>query len=256
MQTDMSMYKPNHHLKGFSKQHAGELTILVGDPARVTLFTELLTNPQTIVNNREFVGVSGLFSGKPVSIMSTGIGSGSTEIAVIELIACGAKRLVRVGGCGAWQDHVHPGDIIMNNAMARTSGMLNSYVPDSYPAAACPILFNTIYQTLISQGHTVHSGIGLTTEGFYQSQGRDLNLFGHQEAQQQLEYWKMRRILNAEMETAVIYLLASLYGIPAANCLVAHVTRKDNAWVADLDYQTLHKAAAKAVIESIINSIE
>lgn len=252
----MSIYKSNHHLIGFSKQHVGELTILVGDPARVILFSELLTNSQTIVNNREFIGISGLFEGKMISIMSTGIGTGSTEIAVTELIASGAKRLIRVGGCGAWQDHINPGDIIMNSAMARTHGMLNSYVPDSYPAVACPNLFNTIYQTLISQGHTVHTGIGLTTEGFYLSQGRDLNLFGQHEAQQKLEYWQKRRVLNAEMETAVIYLLASLYGIPAANCLVAHVTRKDNTWVSDLDYQTLHKTAAKAVIESIINSID
>ncbi|XKM12892.1 nucleoside phosphorylase [Orbaceae bacterium ac157xtp] len=248
----MTIFTPNHHLKGFSKQYAGELTILVGDPSRVELFSQLLDNPKTVVNNREFIGVSGTYAGETISIMSTGIGAGSTEIAVIELIACGAKRLVRVGGCGAWQDHVKPGDIIMNHAMVRSQGMLSSYVPDAYPASACPILYNEIYQNLISNGHVVHTGIGLTTEGFYLSQGRDLNLFGQQNAQNVLDYWQKRRILNAEMETAVIYLLASLYGIPAANCLVAHVTRKDNSWVADLDYQTLHKEAAKAVIESIL----
>ncbi|WP_392558828.1 nucleoside phosphorylase [Orbus mooreae] len=242
----------NHHLSGFTKEHAGELTILVGDPARVHLFSELLTDSTVVVNNREFIAVSGLFNKQRISIISTGIGVGSTEIAVIELIASGAKRLVRVGGCGAWQDQVNPGDIIMNHAMARGTGMLSAYVPDNYPAVADPLLFNQIYQYLSKHNKCIHTGIGLTAEGFYLSQGRDLNLFGQSHAEQVMSYWQQRKILNAEMETAVIYLLGALYQIPVANCLVAHVSRKNNQWVGNLDYQSTHLNTAQLVIESII----
>jgi uridine phosphorylase len=245
----------SHHLNGCTAELLGELTILVGDPARVTLFAELLSTPEQIINNREFIGFSGLFNGTRVSIVSTGIGVGSTEIAVIELIACGAKRLVRIGGCGVWQDGIEAGDIIMNQAMARSPGMLNSYVPDSYPATACPRLFNQIYQYLVQQDQCVHSGIGLTAEGFYLSQGRDIHLFGQHEADNVLAYWRKRRILNAEMESAVIFILAALYGIPAANCLVAHVARGNDVWLPNLDYQRLHQQTAQSVIRSIISTI-
>ncbi|MCO6523830.1 MAG: nucleoside phosphorylase [Candidatus Schmidhempelia sp.] len=245
----------SHHLSGCSVELLGELTILVGDPARVRLFAELLNAPEQIINNREFIGYSGLVNDTRISIVSTGIGVGSTEIAVIELIACGAKRFVRIGGCGVWQDGIEPGDIIMNQAMARSPGMLSSYVPDSYPAVACPSLLNQIYQYLVQQGQSVHTGIGLTAEGFYLSQGRDINLFGQQHADKVLAYWRKRKILNADMESAVIFILASLYGIPAANCLVAHVTRDNDIWMPELDYQRLHQQTAQSVIRSIISTI-
>mgnify|MGYP005985935587 FL=1 len=243
----------NHHLKGFTEQDAGELTILVGDPGRVKLFAELLDSPKEIVNNREFICVTGLYQNTRISIASTGIGIGSTEIAVIELIQSGAKRLVRIGGCGAWQDHIQAGDIIMNHAMVRSQGMLSCYVPETYPASADPLLFNQIYRQF-NQDDQIHTGIGLTAEGFYLSQGRDLNLFGQEEAQQVLSYWKKRQILNAEMETAVIYLLSALYRVPAANCLVAHVARSQDKWMSDADYQARHKYVAKTVIEAILHT--
>lgn len=243
---------PNQHLTNFTAELAGELTILVGDPARVKLFSELLHSVVEVTANREFIGVSGFYSGHRVSIMSTGIGIGSTEIAVIELIASGAKKLVRIGGCGAWQPYIKPGEIILNSAMARSSGMLSSYVPDSYPAVACPVLFHKIYSHLKKNSFIVHAGIGLTAEGFYSAQGRDISLFGQDDARSVIDFWSKRKILNAEMETAAIYILSSLYNIPAANCLVAHVSRENEHWLNEPDYHLLHKAAFTAVIESIV----
>lgn len=71
---------------------------------------------------REFVLVFGMFRGHHVSVCSTGMGVGSTEICVVSLIENGAKQIIRCGGCGAWRDDIVPGDIIIVRAMARTSG--------------------------------------------------------------------------------------------------------------------------------------
>lgn len=88
----------NIHLNKVDAADLGEVTLLVGDPARVELISSDWEQSKLISKNREFILVSGIWKGKRVSICSTGIGAGSTEIAIIELIQSGAKKFVRLGG--------------------------------------------------------------------------------------------------------------------------------------------------------------
>ena len=88
------------HLQGVTPGSLGEATLLVGDPGRIPLVTDHWQNVTELCRNREFVVCSGTYEDKLFSVCSTGIGLGSTEIAVMELIENGAQAFVRVGGCG------------------------------------------------------------------------------------------------------------------------------------------------------------
>ncbi|WP_077603921.1 nucleoside phosphorylase [Oceanobacillus sojae] len=243
----------NIHLNEVDAADLGEVTLLVGDPARVELISSDWEHPKLISKNREFILVSGIWKGKKVSICSTGIGIGSTEIAIMELIRSGAKKFVRLGGCGAWSDMLSPGDLLLNHAMVRDPGMLHQYVSDVYPAAADPALLATIQSQAEQNGLNVHTGIGMTTQSYYLGQSREHGIKnGPQPDQSFMNYWKERHILNCEMESAVLFILASLYQIPAANCLVVHVSRMNDSWVPDEDYKELHKEAAKIVLDACI----
>lgn len=244
------------HLKNINPQDLGEVTLLVGDPGRVAMLAGAWDHAGVICSNREFVLMNGYWRGRKVSVCSTGIGVGSTEIAVIELIQQGAKLLVRVGGCGAWKEEIGPGELIVNYAMAREAGTLGAYVPDGFPAAADPLLAAAIKETAAAQGFTVHSGIGLTTQSYYLGQGRSPGLPQGPAPDALMDYWEARSILNCEMETAAIYILASLYGVRAANCLVAHVSRKSGVWVADEEYQAIHVKASTAVLDACFGLID
>ncbi|WZU00894.1 hypothetical protein MGH68_15545 [Erysipelothrix sp. D19-032] len=74
------------HLKGLKPGDLGEVTLIVGDPGRVELISSLFTNVESVVDtSREFVLYVGEYQGRRVSVCSTGIGVGSTEIAITEL---------------------------------------------------------------------------------------------------------------------------------------------------------------------------
>lgn len=238
------------HLKGVRPEDIGEITLLVGDPARVSIIAEAWDEPNEICNNREYKMMNGYWKGRKVSVCSTGIGISSTEIAVIELIEQGASMLVRVGGCGAWKAHIQPGDLIVNHAMVREAGTLGAYVPDGYPAAADPVLVAGLVKTAREHGFNVHAGIGLTTQTYYLGQGRKPAIGQGPDPEALIRYWETRGILNCEMETAAIYVLASMYGVRAANCLVAHVSRTSEQWVPDADYHTIHAKAATTVLNA------
>lgn len=242
------------HLKNLEKGQLGEVTLIVGDPGRVHLISSDWDDRQTIVDSREFLLVIGKYKGQEVSVCSTGIGAGSTEIAVTELIENGVKKIVRAGGCGAWVDGINPGDIILNSAMARTQGMMSSYVPESFPASADPLLVTAIHQKMKSADLNVHVGIGLTSETYYLGQARSPQIENAPDlTKDYISYWTQRGVLNCEMESAVLFILGNIYHIPVANSLVVHVSRKAEKWTNEEDYQKRHKEAAKLILEAVLN---
>ncbi|MDY0394590.1 hypothetical protein RWE15_09210 [Virgibacillus halophilus] len=142
-----------------------------------------------------------------------------------------------------------PGDIMLNHAMVRDQGMLAAYVSDVYPAVADFDLLQKIKSYTARAGFNVHTGIGMTTQSYYLGQGRGHAIeSGPKPDTSLMSYWQERHIANCEMETAVLFLLASLYQIPAANCLVVHVNRLSDQWVPDKVYKGYHLKAAEAVL--------
>src|SRR3989338_4145297 len=74
--------------------------LLCGDPARaykVAKYFEKAEEPKT---HREYVTITGVYKGAPVSVMATGIGADNTEIAVIELSQVVQNpTFIRIGSC-------------------------------------------------------------------------------------------------------------------------------------------------------------
>ena len=82
-----------------------ERALLPGDPGRaLRLAQHLLAAPMQVLNtNRGLWGYTGTAAdGASLTIQSTGMGGPSAAIVAEELIALGARRLVRVGTCGAF----------------------------------------------------------------------------------------------------------------------------------------------------------
>ncbi len=83
-----------------------ERVLLPGDPGRaLRLAQQLLEGPRMLNHHRGLWGYSGAAAdGAPLTIQSTGLGGPSAAAVVAELVALGARRLVRIGtaaGLGA-----------------------------------------------------------------------------------------------------------------------------------------------------------
>ena len=101
----------------------GEIVLLPGDPARVSMFEDLLEDYRIVSNYREYVVGTGYYNGIKITVCSTGIGAPSTEIAVIQLIALGAKALIRIGGTGVLKEEVPCGAMVLNTGAVRRVGI-------------------------------------------------------------------------------------------------------------------------------------
>src|SRR5439155_5041318 len=90
-----------HHLQPHAP--VAERVLLPGDPGRaLRLAQHLLDEPRMLNPHRGLWGYTGeAADGEPLTIQSTGMGGPSAAIVCEELVMLGARRLVRVGTCGA-----------------------------------------------------------------------------------------------------------------------------------------------------------
>ena len=103
--------RPNH-LRPATE--LAERVLLPGDPHRaLAVAQELLDGPQMFNHHRGLWGYTGLArDGQPLTIQSTGMGGPSAAIVVEELIGLGARRLVRIGTCGALDPELELGELV------------------------------------------------------------------------------------------------------------------------------------------------
>jgi DeoD family purine-nucleoside phosphorylase len=92
-----------------------ERVLLPGDPGRaLALAQALLEKPLMFNHHRGLWGYTGTAAdGEPLSIQSTGMGGPSAAIVLQELIVLGVRRAIRVGTCGALEEGLALGDLLV-----------------------------------------------------------------------------------------------------------------------------------------------
>ncbi|NLL37086.1 MAG: uridine phosphorylase [Fretibacterium sp.] len=199
--------------------------LLPGDPDRTDLIAKGWTSSRFVANNREHRTWSGLLEDVPVSCCSTGMGGGSTSIALEELAALGADTFIRVGSCGALRPEVRCGDLIICSGAMRQDGTSHDYVDPSYPAVAHYEVVTALVEACERLKVRYHVGISCTTASFYCGQARPgFGDYIQSGFERKVEDLSRAGVLDFEMEAATLFTLAGLYGFRAGAVLavVAH----------------------------------
>ena len=122
-------------------EEVAERVLLPGDPGRaLRLAQQLIDGPKMLNHHRGLWGYSGPApDGRPLTIQSTGLGGPSTAIVVEELIALGARRLVRIGTGAALDARLALGALVIAEAVHAHDGVSRA-LGASGPLAADPEL--------------------------------------------------------------------------------------------------------------------
>ena len=120
-----------------------ERVLLPGDPGRaLRLAQQLIAGPRMLNHHRGLWGYSGPApDGAPLTIQSTGLGGPSAAAVVAELVALGARRLVRVGTAAALGTTAPGAILVVRSALAvdgasRALGAGARVTPDAAITAA------------------------------------------------------------------------------------------------------------------------
>ena len=200
--------------------------LLPGDPDRVEVIAECWDDYEERARHREYRTLVGSYDGEPVSVTSTGIGAPSAAIAVEELARVGADSFVRVGSCGAIQEEVAVGDLVITTAAVRQEGTSDEYVREDYPAAAHDEVVTALVTAAERLGYDYHMGVTCSTDSFYAGQSRPgFEGFQRARAEERLEELQAAGVLNFEMEASAIMTLAGLYGLRAGAVCTVYANR-------------------------------
>lgn len=195
--------------------------LLPGDPARVDSIGQKMDDFKILGQNREFRIGNGLYRGRKITVCSTGIGCPSTAIAVEELISSGAKVLIRVGTCGgAWRADIPLGSLVIPTAAVRDEGTTREYIPEPFPAVADFQVVEALIKSAKKLRLPYFCGINRTHDAFYGSQNA-ITKWGEYLADKRWQ-GKDTPILSSDMETAALFVIATLYGVRAGAVLAVN----------------------------------
>lgn len=209
-----------------------DIVLLPGDPGRVEMFKELCPDFKIISSNREFTIGKGSYEGVSFNVCSTGIGAGSAEIAVIELIQLGAKALIRIGGTGVLKKEIELGDMVINTGAIRKGGSSQFYVPAEYPAIASYEVVDSLIKACEMNKAHYWKGISASVGSFFAGQGRPILGKEFYDPSMIEDYQKMN-VINMEMEAETIMTLGSLFNIYTGSICAVHANRITDQWLVD-----------------------
>lgn len=183
----------------------GETVFLPGDVHRAEFIASLFDEAEFVAHKRQYVTYTGTYQGVRMSVTSTGIGCPALSIAVEELIHVGARNFIRIGTCGALQDYVKLGDVIIATAGVRGDGTSREYFPLEYPAVADFHLLECLVKAAEARGVKPHVGIVRGHDAFYAE-----SILASQDWLALDRPWIQSNVLSVENETPTLFTLSTV----------------------------------------------
>ena len=234
-----------YHLN-LKPEHIAKDIIFVGDQNRVEKITKHFDSIEFSTQKREFKTQTGIYKGKRITVMSTGIGPDNIDIVMNELDALvnvdletrtikkelTSLNIVRIGTSGSLQADIPCDSIVMSLYGLGLDNMLRSYLIDEISEIEMEDAFiaqtnwdmkkgrpyviagsKTLEKRLESD--SIFKGFTGTAGGFYGPQGRVIRLeIQDPELNRKMDSFNFNgiKMTNLEMETGAIYGLGKLLG--------------------------------------------
>ncbi|MBQ8088718.1 MAG: purine-nucleoside phosphorylase, partial [Clostridia bacterium] len=179
--------------------------LMPGDPLRSKYIAEHYLEYPVLVNNvRGVQGYTGLYCGKRVSVMASGMGMPSIGIYSYELFNFyGVENIIRVGSAGSISEKLGLRDIVAGMSAYTTSNYGYSYGFSGAMAPCCSYsLLNKAVEAGKRLGQAVVPGPVLSSDVFYETGGGETAS----------EKAKKLGVLCVEMEAYALYLNAAAAG--------------------------------------------
>ena len=179
-----------------------ETVLMPGDPLRARFIADnYLENPELVNNVRGVQGYTGLYKGKKVSVMASGMGCPSIGIYSYELFNFyNVSNIIRIGSAGAISPKLKLKDIVIAMSAYTDSGYISSFGFRGNAAPCCSYeLLAKAMENAKELPCNVVCGPLFSSDAFYSDAG-------------QTETLARLGVLAVEMEAAALYMNAARAG--------------------------------------------
>lgn len=225
---------------GATDSEVATTVLLPGDPLRAKFVAETyLTSVKQYNEVRGMLGFTGFWNERRVSVQGSGMGMASLAIYANELIrSYGAKRLIRIGSCGAVQAGIKVRDIVLAMGASSDSAMNQGrFQGMDYAPVATWSLLRKAADIAEAKGVRYHVGGILSSDTFYQDDPESWKL------------WAKFGTLAIEMETNQLYTLAAMHGVEALSILTVSDSLVDGMELSSADRQSSFREMVEIALE-------
>ncbi len=176
--------------------------LMPGDPLRAKFIAENFLEDPVLVNGvRGINGYTGMYNGKIVSVMASGMGIPSIGIYSYELFNFyNVENIIRIGSAGAISDEVNLRDIFSGQGACTNSNYASQFnLPGTYAPIASYKLLKQAVDFAQDAGVNYKVGNLFSSDTFYDDAAS-------------LSDWRKMGVLAVEMESAALYMNAARAG--------------------------------------------
>lgn len=188
---------------GAEKGDIAKTVLMPGDPLRAKYIADTYLKDVKCFNTvRNMFGYTGIYEGKEVSVMGSGMGMPSIGIYSFELYHFyDVDQIIRIGSAGGISDKVKVRDLVIGMGASTNSNFASQYkLPGTFAPIADFGLLRKAVEIAEEKNIPVAVGNILSSDTFY-TDDETAN-----------DQWKKMQILCVEMEAAALYMNAARAG--------------------------------------------
>ena len=185
----------------------GEYTIMPGPEERLQAIVEKLENPVEDFVYMDYHMYTGFYKGTKVSTLNGGLYSPDSAIMGELICAAGTGHIIRTGSCGALQENISIGDLVIVTGSVRGEGTTPYYVPENFSTVSDIKVTNALIKAIEKAGIKYHLGTVWTTDALLK------------ETKELVEKMRRLKVKAVDMVSASILTVAQLYEVRAGAIL-------------------------------------
>lgn len=222
-------------------QDVGKYAIVPGPKDRLEVLLKKIENPVRNFSFMEYTMYTGSYSG--IKLTAINGGRFSADTAITSEVMCNAQiqNIIRIGTCGALDENIKVGDLVVVDSIIRGDGVTPYYVDSNFKTAADKKIADTLEQAAKDSGVNVHRGCVWTTDALLR------------ETREIVEAKRKEGAIAADMVSSALLTIAQLNKVKAGAILAV----SDNVITGEMGFMNpLYYMAETKLIEIALETVK
>ncbi len=222
-------------------QDVGQYAIVPGPRDRLDVLMKKIENPVKNFSFMEYTMYTGTYQGIKLTAINGGRFSTDTSITTEVMCNAGIKNIIRIGTCGALDENIKVGDLVVVDKVIRGDGVTPYYVDKNFQTIADKKITDTLYETAKAMGITIHRGTAWTTDALLR------------ETREIIEAKRKEGAIAVDMVSAALLTIAQTYNVKAGSILAV----SDNVITGEMGFMNpLYYLAETKLIEIALETVK
>ena len=222
-------------------QDVGKYAIVPGPKDRLEVLLKKIENPVRNFSFMEYTMYTGSYSG--IKITAINGGRFSADTAITSEVICNAQiqNIIRIGTCGALDENIKVGDLVVVDRIIRGDGVTPYYVDSNFKTVADKKIADTLEQVAKDSDVNVHRGCVWTTDALLR------------ESRELVEAKRKEGALAVDMVSSALLTIAQLNKVKAGSILAV----SDNVITGEMGFMNpLYYIAETKLIEIALETVK